>query len=104
MQSAALQNTAVNQAISNLQNMAANDPNFSQVLVNNSGIAAKPNDKTVVPFTRPATPVLAPHQTITITINAASGMNEQDIAAEVKRVLKAEHRKAEANYRGRAYD
>ena len=94
-------------AIQDLQARAANDPLFAQALNKQSGDSAGAGESsTVVPFARPAPaqPVIAPQQTITITINAAPGMNERDIAAEVQRVLREEARKAEARYRGRAYD
>ncbi len=85
---------------------AANDPLFQQTLAKTDGLggATAVGDSTVVPFARPSSPIIAPQQTISITINAAPGMTAQDIAAEVQRVLRDEQRRAEAKYRGRAYD
>ena len=84
---------------------AANDPLFKQALAaNGANGAASAGDSSVVPFTKSTTPIIAPQQTISITINAAPGATAQDIAAEVQRVLRDENRRAEAKYRGRAYD
>ena len=94
-------------AIQDLQARAANDPLFAQALSKKSDDnTATGESSTIVPFARPAPaqPVIAPQQTISITINAAPGATAQDIAAEVQRVLREENRRAEAKYRGRAYD
>lgn len=94
-------------AIQDLQARAANDPLFAQALNKQSdGNAGSGDSSTVVPFARPAPQqsAVAPQQTISITINAAPGATAQDIAAEVQRVLREETRRAEAKYRGRAYD
>jgi hypothetical protein len=96
-------------AVQEMNKLAANDPQFAQAF--SSHRAGDGNHDqgeqraNVVPFLRPAPPpAVAPQQTISITINAAPGMDAQDIAAEVQRVLREEARRAEARHRGRSYD
>ncbi len=95
-------------AIQDLQAMAANDPLFAQALSSKpegEGVGKLGERANVVPFARPApASAVAPQQTITITINAAPGMDAQDIAAEVQRVLREEARRKEARQRGRMHD
>lgn len=94
-------------AVQAFQVQAANDPLFAQALSKQSSDnTATGESSTVVPFARPAPvqPVIAPQQTINITINTSSNATAQDIAAEVRRVLREEQRRAEAKHRGRSYD
>lgn len=99
--------SAMPPAIQDLRARAANDPLFAQALnKQSSDKTAAGESSTVVPFVRPAPvqPMVAPQQTISITINAGPGMSEQDIATKVRQVLRDEARLAEARYRGRVYD
>jgi hypothetical protein len=95
-------------AIQDFQAMAANDPLFAQAFSSKpegEGVGKFGERADVVPFARPApAPAVAPQQTISITINAAPGMDAQDIAAEVQRVLREEARRNEARQRGRMHD
>lgn len=95
-------------AIKDVQAKAANDPLFAKALngkADSAGAEGGNTRQNVLPFARPAPPpVVSPQQNITITINAAAGMSERDIAAEVQRVLREEERRTAANYRGRSYD
>jgi hypothetical protein len=95
-------------AIQDFQALAANDPLFAQAFSSKpegEGVGKFGERADVVPFARPApAPAVAPQQTISITINAAPGMDAQDIAAEVQRVLREEARRNEARQRGRMHD
>ena len=101
--------TPVNQfpdAIKSLNMMASNDPEFARTLRGDTQTRGNAGDgaDNVVVFQPKDRPPPSTTQNITITINAAPGMDERDIAEQVMKALRDNQRQLEARHRGRSYD